>query len=381
MEMRPKILLVDDDVNILQGYKRTLFKHFEVLTANSGQDGINIIKKEKHFSIVVSDFRMPGLNGIEFLSLVREQQPEAVRILLTGFADAETAINAVNEGNIFRLLTKPCGQEHLLRSLEDANRQYQLVHAEKELLDKTLKGSIKILVDILSIVNPIAFKQANQMKDLAGKMVFRLGLTNRWEVEMAALLSQIGSMAIPNEIIHKLNRGEELDETESKMFKSYPSVGSSLLRNIPRLEIISTIIAYQLEEQSSKDPDYLKLDDKIKTASMIVGILNDYFVLLNKLGDSSQAFKALKESKKQYEPDAIVALDAELAGIYEGLKITSTTLEELEAGSVLADDLKDVSGTVLITRGAEISDISRMRLINYNKMNEIVQPIKVFSVS
>ena len=378
--MKPRILLVDDDQNILEGYKRNLFKHYEMITANSGQEGVVKIKNEKDISIVVSDFRMPGMNGIEFLSFVKNEKPDSIRILLTGFADAETAISAVNEGNIFRLITKPCSQQNLLRSLEDAQKQYQLVHAERELLDKTLKGSIKILIDILSIINPIAFKQANQMRVLARKIANRLGLTNLWDVEISALLSQIGSVAVPNEIISKNNRGEELTIEEKNMFNSFPSIGSSLLRNIPRLEVISNIIAYQLEDTNSDNVIYKQLSKEIKVAAMILRVLNDYFSKINLPETSEVAFKSLRKSGIAYDVDVLVALDAELAGIYEGLKIASVSLTELTAGSVLADDLKDSSGTVLITRGAEISEISRLKLINYNEIHNVMQPIKIFSV-
>ncbi len=378
--MRPKILLVDDDENILEGYKRSLYKNYDVITAGSGQEGIGKIKSQNDFTIVVSDFRMPGINGVEFLSEVKKICPDTIRVLLTGFADAQTTITAVNEGNIFRLLTKPCSQEHLLTTLADAHKQYQLVQAEKELLDKTLKGSIKILIDILSIVDPVAFKISTQMRNIARKIADRLGLKNIWDVEIAALLSHIGSVAIPGEIISKYHLNKHMTEEEKQIYHTYPTIGSSLLKNIPRLESISTIIEHQLDDVNTLKEENKFLDEEIKISSMILRVLNDYYSKTNQGSTSQEAFLTLKKNEQLYDMDVIVAFDVELAGVYEGLRIVSVMLNQLTTGHVLADDVRDSSGTILITRGAEISEISRLRLLNYNKMNSIEQPLRVFSV-
>ena len=113
--MAAKILLVDDEEHVLSGYKRYLRNHFEVHTANGGKLGLTAIQKEGPFAVVVSDFKMPEINGNQFLSNVRAIAPDTVRMMLTGYADLPTTIDAVNEGNIYRLLTKPCSSENLLQ--------------------------------------------------------------------------------------------------------------------------------------------------------------------------------------------------------------------------------------------------------------------------
>jgi response regulator RpfG family c-di-GMP phosphodiesterase len=380
--MRKKILLVDDDENILEGYKRILRKECDVTIANSGMEGLGILRQCKDYAVVVSDYKMPSMNGVEFLKYVKQITPDAVRILLTGYADAKTSIQAVNEGNIFRLLTKPCSIENLLITLNAAYKQFELIIAERELLDKTLKGSTKVLIDILSIVNPDAFKQANQIKNIAANIAKRLNIENYWEIEVAALLSQIGCVSIPNDIVVKKNRGEKLTLEEEKLFSSHPDVGSILLQNIPRLENIAKLIKYQLFENDLLNEDInKKFENEIPIGSKILKVLNDYYFYGNLLENKTKALRKIKENANKYDRNVIIALDAELAGIYEGLKIESVTLIELNTGSVLADDVKDVHGSVLITRGAEISEIMKLRLLNYNKTNQIEQPIKIFQLS
>jgi CheY-like chemotaxis protein len=113
--MADKILFVDDEPAVLDGYRRMLHREFEVDTATGGERGLMLIHDCGPYCVVISDMRMPGMNGAEFLSQVRQKTPETVRMLLTGYTDINAAIEAVNEGNIFRFLTKPCMKETLVR--------------------------------------------------------------------------------------------------------------------------------------------------------------------------------------------------------------------------------------------------------------------------
>jgi hypothetical protein len=101
--------------------------------------------------------RMPGMNGVQFLAQVRQAAPNTVRMMLTGYSDISAAMDAVNEGNIFRFLAKPCEQEILAKAIASGLVQYRLVRSEKDLLENTLMGSIKVLTDVLGAVSPEAF--------------------------------------------------------------------------------------------------------------------------------------------------------------------------------------------------------------------------------
>ncbi|WP_457577163.1 response regulator, partial [Desulfomarina sp.] len=116
------ILFVDDEVNVLQSMKRQLRKRFTVLTSESRADALALLKKQGPVAVIVSDMRMPGMDGIQLLSQVKALYPDTVRIMLTGNADQETAVEAVNTGQIFRFLTKPCSMSVLVSSLALALR-------------------------------------------------------------------------------------------------------------------------------------------------------------------------------------------------------------------------------------------------------------------
>jgi len=179
-----KVLFVDDEPNVLSGIRRQLGRQYEMDTADGGQAGLEAIAGRGPYAVVVSDMRMPGMDGAQFLALVRERSPDTVRMMLTGNSDLQTAIEAVNRGNIFRFLNKPCPPEDIARALDAGLEQFRLVCAEKELLEKTLAGSIRVLVDMLSLVNPGAFGRASRVRRYMRHMADGLGLPDPWMYEL-----------------------------------------------------------------------------------------------------------------------------------------------------------------------------------------------------
>ncbi|EKD83190.1 MAG: Anti-sigma factor antagonist [uncultured bacterium] len=129
---KPRILLVDDEPNILASYGRGLRRNWDLITASNGDDGLRKIREEGPFSVIVADFNMPRMNGITFLANTLTLAPESIRMMLTGEGDFHIATKAVNEGHIFRFMTKPCSLENLEKALLASYRQYQLQQVEKE---------------------------------------------------------------------------------------------------------------------------------------------------------------------------------------------------------------------------------------------------------
>src|ERR1035437_5080035 len=142
--MSEKILFVDDDPNLLASCERMVRRQFQVETAEGGEAGLAKLASHGPFAVVVADRQMPRMDGIEFLAAVRKSAPDTIRIMLTGNADLEGAIRVVNEGNIFRFLTKPCAPEILGKAIEDALTQYRLVTRQTKPLHQKLKGRHKV---------------------------------------------------------------------------------------------------------------------------------------------------------------------------------------------------------------------------------------------
>ena len=243
--MTEKILLVDDEPNVLHALTRQLRKRFDLRTAESGEAALRLLKTEGPFAVIVSDMRMPEMNGVELLATVKTLYPDTVRLMLTGNADQETAIEAVNSGQIFRFLTKPCPPALLITSLVLALRQHRLLTAEQELLQNTLRGSVSVLCELLGMANPLACSAGLRIRAFVVAVAAALRLPQPWQYEMAALLSQIGCIGLPGEILRKVYSGQQLDADEAERFAGHPEAAAKLLEPIPRLENVTAMIRHQ----------------------------------------------------------------------------------------------------------------------------------------
>lgn len=168
--MRNRVLFVDDDPKILAAFRRQLRKKIDIETVGSGSDGLKAIQSGDPFSVVVTDYCMPEMNGIEFLTRVREVAPETVRMLLTGSADLNAAIQAVNQGNIFRFLTKPCSPEALIEALLTGIKEYRQSHKERKFNKRTRRWLAQAR-DIQQSLMPSASREMDGL-DIAGRSIY-----------------------------------------------------------------------------------------------------------------------------------------------------------------------------------------------------------------
>ncbi len=375
--MNDRILLVDDDQNLLSSLKRRLRKRFQVKIATGPEQGLEAIATEGPFAVILSDLQMPGMDGIQFLSRVKTLVPDSVRIMLTGNADLQKAIQAVNEGHIYRFLTKPCPIDTLVSILDQAVEHYRLVKVEKELLEKTLQGSIKVLTELLSLLNPDIFGKAARIKRYAGELAKKLDLPDIWKVETAAMLCQIGYIAMPESIIVKFKAGRKLDQKEAVHFQSHPGIAADLISHIPRLEEVADIVACQDYCFNGKgQPEGKRKGADIPIGARILKVVLDFDLIESKGLDKSKIIDTLNRQSDRYDP---VVLDAfkEILGI-DSRHISKTIhLNELEAGMILHDGLETATGRLLISRGQEISPVMIRRLKNYADHTDIKEPFQV----
>ena len=205
--MNRRVLFVDDEPNVLHAFERQLRRQrLTVDTAVGGEAGLALLATQGPYAVVVSDMRMPGMDGVEVLTRAKDVAPDAVRIMLTGVADQQTAIDAINEGSIFRFLTKPCPANALIRALDAALRQHELVIAERELLEQTLSGAVKVLMDVLSLVNSVAFGSASRLRKIVRELASELPVDDSWQLDLAAMLSQIGCVTLPQAMLNTSTR-------------------------------------------------------------------------------------------------------------------------------------------------------------------------------
>jgi len=199
-------------------YRRSLSREFLMETAMGGPQALKLVTGNGPYAVVVSDMRMPEMDGIQLLSRIKAHSPDTVRIILTGNADMDVAVHAINEGNIFRFLNKPCDKEQMAKTLTAALLQYRLVTAERHLLEQTLSGTIQVLTDVLSLVNPAAFSRAERARRYIHHIVTSMKLGNPWQYEVAAMMSQLGCVTLAPETIEAVYGGEPLSPNEQAQY-------------------------------------------------------------------------------------------------------------------------------------------------------------------
>jgi response regulator RpfG family c-di-GMP phosphodiesterase len=352
MTDRTRVLCVDDEPKVLEGLKLHLRRQYEVQTATSGQAALDLLQPGKPFAVILSDMRMPGMDGVALLSQIRQRCPDTVRMLLTGQADLPSAISAVNEGQLFRFLTKPCPPPVLLQAFEAGVAQYQLITAERVLLEQTLRGVIQTLIDMLSLTHPLAFGRANRIKRHAIDLARQIGVQqDLWQLEVAAMLSQIGCIILPNDTLEKLYQGGIPSEKERVMVARLPAVTEQLLGGIPRLETVLALIKNQ-DHPYQFNPDELNVT---RVGGAILKIASDFDALINQGHPASLALETLQGRQGRYDPTLLEAFVIIRSSGGQPRQIKEIPILALQTGMVFAEDVRTKSGALLVTRGHEVT--------------------------
>ncbi len=378
MATNRNILVVDDDRNLLNSLVRGLRGDFDVKPALGPQEGLRILEGKETFAVIVSDLRMPVMDGIEFLSRARKITPDSVRIILTGNADLQNAIEAVNKGNIFRFLTKPCPSQTLIGVLKQAVEQYRLVTAEKELLEKTLKGSVEVLSELLSLLSPEAFGRSSRIKRYAGDLAASLKISDTWRIQTAAMLSQIGCITLSDQIMKKIHTGEDLNQEEARRFESHPGIAAQLLSHIPRMQQVCEIIACQNRRFDGAgyktDP---RKGEEIPLGARILKVALDFDILESGGVSRTAAMEELQKRKGWYDPLVLEAFQESL-NVKRMYALRDEKVDGLRIQMILAEDVKTLSGQLLISRGQEVTLALKERLRNFAGSAAVKEPIRVF---
>lgn len=368
-EKLPSVLCVDDEPRVVDSMAVHLRRSYEVLTAHGGQSALSMIKEKGPPAVIVSDMRMPEMDGATLLRQVRNLYPETTRILLTGEPGRDVAVAAINEGQIFRFLTKPCPPDALRSAIEAGVVQHRLVVAERVLLQETLIGCIKTLIDVLAITNPVAFGRARRIKQQATELAVAIGAKESWQLEAAAMLSQLGYISLPVELVDKLYYGKRLTAEERVLADGAPEVARRLLGRIPRLEPVLEILAVS-RQAKHEAPDGL-----VKLGGQILRVVLEYDAEIARGHSVPATIQILRSQSDRFDAKLVKALESLVGEAVESQRVSEVLVGRLTPGMVFVDELRTSIGTLLVPKGFEVTEtfLERVRNFGPNILQEKVR--------
>lgn len=410
------LLFVDDEANILAALRR-LFRPlgYRIFTAESGAQGLEIIASEK-IDLVISDMRMPEMDGAQFLEQVRHRSPDSIRILLTGYADIASTIDAINKGQIYRYIAKPWEDNDITLTVRYALEQKQLVREKERLealtqrqneelkdlnanledkvkarteelrqtmgfldiahekLRKSFFTSILVFSNLLELRKGAMAGHSRRVADIARKLALHLGMgeAEAQDVMVAGLLHDIGKIGLPDSLLHK--PFSALAGEEYNAVAKHPIVGQTALMALEQLNDAAKLIRSHHERFDGKGyPDGLA-GTAIPLGARILVVANDYDAvqlghLLSKRLNAQDALIFIKEGRgNRYDPQVVDAFIKMMGGTGEVTKVREIALRpaNLKNGMVLTRDLISRSGFLMLARDYLLDDA----LIEQLKKNE-----------
>ncbi len=383
--MQDKVLLVDDDKRVLDGLKRRLYKKFRINTINNAPDALELLGKDNDYAVVVSDQQMPEMDGITFLKELSEKSPNTIRIMLTGNSDQQTAVSSINDGKVFRYLNKPCSMEELSQAITDGLNKYRVDTAERELLEKTLAGSVKLLTDILAMNDPEAFKQITIMKKAARQVGMIIKHPRLWELELTVMLSTLGHVVLPADIRAKMIANEPLGSVEQTIVASAPKAAHDLLQNIPRLNHVAEAIYYKDKAyDGSGYPLDARKGENIPLNARILYLLNQIFIETDGKVPVEQDFIKLQSSVEKFDPKLFSLVKEHFLSNVSmetqpgpGEKDLNLMIEELQPGDRLLENLVTDKGQRALAADNILTETLIHQAVQFNKVRKLKEPVRV----
>lgn len=274
-----KVLIVDDEPANLRMLERLFRSQYKVVCANSGAEALELLSLHD-VALIISDQRMPGMTGIEFLMRAAEIRPQVVRIILTGYTDVNSLVDVINSGVVYNYVTKPWVNQDLLQTVKKALQHYETIRSQHELklqnarleqrLEITRENFVKVLTDILGAQDPLALDHARRTSSYALAIGQNLGLERRDldQLSLAALLHKIEYMDITVSDMSK--------EPENRVLGPDSRWGLRLLASNPEFEEIVFTIRHLHEKWNGSGEPGGFIGEQIPLHSRIIAVAAAY---------------------------------------------------------------------------------------------------------
>jgi CheY-like chemotaxis protein len=369
--VRTRILLVDDEPHVLEALERQLCWDYDVVTATSGVRALELLREKPSPALLLSDMRMPGMDGATLLARAREASPDVSRLLLTGYADLAVTIEAVNRGGIFRFLVKPCAPDVLKTAIQAGVEQYRLVTSERELLEETLKGAVQALGDALSLASPSVFGHATRVRERVAELLEALEATNRWATQVAATVWHLPLVTLPPDTLERFYSGAPPTPAERRMLIRLPFLAERVITSIPRLEPVRAVLrAARPTTSAAPSP----LDPALRLGAEVLRVALEFDALESRGLSPALALEAIVARQSEYDQRVIRAL-REVVGRGVGGVVIEIAARDVRVGMLLQRDVHAKNGMVILPKGTVVTESLRSRVRNFAEGIGVAEPV------
>lgn len=361
-----RVLCVDDEQLVLDGLQRSLKSEFELTTAIDGQLALHLLDTAGPFDVIISDLRMPGMDGAAVLAAARTRAPDTTRILLTGQADLESTIRVINDGGIFRFLTKPTGRQDLVTAIREAADICRLRVGERVLLQQTLNGAVKALSDLLAASCPVAHGRSSRVRERVVALAQATGAPDAWQVEIAATVAMIGVMAVPDDVVARWLAGTSRPE-DQPVINRIPQLSANAVAGIPRLDAVTTIVRRVHDAPS---------DPSVPWGARALRICQDFQDAMGRKEPPSGALARMSRRPETYDGKLLATFAVQVEAL-AGPEIRKIPFADLRVGMVLAEHLVTSSDLVLLAKGSVLTVPLLERIEGFRYRAGIREPVHV----
>lgn len=376
------VVLADPDKDVQSGFKRLFDSALKIVCFSESEAALLFLKKNPSTAIVITSYNLPGRGGVAFLRGAELLVPSATRVMLTRERSVEAVKKSLNDGRAFLYLEKPCKPSELGTAMETALNHHRHVARDRALLERTLSGSVKLLIDMLALFHPEAFRRTGTVRKQALKLAKRLDLGTTWELEMAVMLSPLGEALLPKEILSRFRAARSLTEQEKDILERAPAQTRDLLKNIPQLDKVSDYLYYSGRGfDGSGFPQDGPSGEDIPMISRVVRLLTDLWYASPEGGLDSAAFEALTINASKYDPmllDLARSLLMEAKEAERDPDVAECYIRSLRPGDTLLDDaLTEAGHELVLARGHVLTPTTIRRLQHFHQASGVRQPIRI----
>jgi response regulator RpfG family c-di-GMP phosphodiesterase len=344
------ILIVDDDRDLLRALSEGLLGSFRVETCSDPKQAVDRLRSMSELAVVVADMRMPGMSGLELLQHARSIVPSASRVMLTSADDAQTAIAAINEGNVCRFLTKPCSLRVLEAAIWEALDLRQTLHQLLEAQFRMVAGVVEVLGKVIQMVDPESHALAQRLRQRMREIALEMIHPEFWELEVAAMLAPLGAVGARPVI--------SSSDPLAAFSGDFPQAAAALLRQVPRMEKIAGTLAYLGKNfDGSGQPQDRVAGTQIPLGARMLRVVRDMEERVGRGLTAGDALRLMQTAEGVYDPSVLAAALAcfgedSNAHLPDSTPVAWTALQD---GDTLADDIPSETGALLLTKGCRVT--------------------------